>query len=69
MLRLWWRESATSERQPLATPLGSSVEAIEGVVLSSALGHAVEAGFLRVSPVVQLPKKGRPKQPGSLARR
>ncbi len=34
------------------------------VVLSSALGHAVEAGFLRVSPVVQLPKKGRPKQPG-----
>lgn len=31
------------------------------VVLSASLGHAVEAGFLRVSPVTQLPKKARPK--------
>lgn len=31
------------------------------VALSASLGHAVEAGFLRVSPVTQLPRKARPK--------
>lgn len=33
------------------------------VVVSSALGHAVEVGLLRTSPIVALPKKHRPKQP------
>lgn len=31
------------------------------VALSAAMRHAVEAGYLRVSPVVQLPKASRPK--------
>lgn len=31
------------------------------VAMSAALGHAVEAGLLRISPISQLPKKARPK--------
>lgn len=35
------------------------------VCLSAAMGHAVESGLLRVSPVTQLPKRGRPKATSS----
>lgn len=35
------------------------------VVLSGAMAHAVEAGYLRVSPLVGLPKLERPKAPTS----
>lgn len=43
-------------------PTGVSESTIHHVhvALSASLGHAVEAGFLRVSPVTQLPKKARP---------
>lgn len=44
-------------------PKGLSESSVHHVhaALSAALGHAVEAGLLRVSPIAQLPKKARPK--------
>lgn len=47
-----------------STALAESTVHHVHVALSAALGHAVEAGFLRVSPITQLPRKARPKASG-----
>jgi integrase len=48
------------EKKDGSTGLSESTIHHVHVALSASLGHAVEAGFLRVSPVTQLPRKSKP---------
>jgi integrase len=50
--------------EPFTQPLSERSVHKTHVVLGSALQHAVEMGLVRANPVLQIPKKNRPKQSG-----
>ena len=69
IVRLYDTLRTSGRRRPSSkegAPRGLSESSIHHVhvALSAALGHAVETGLLRVSPVAQLAKKSRPKASG-----
>jgi integrase len=55
-------KSRRKDAEPFTRPLSERSVHKTHVVLGSALQHAVEMGLLRANPVLQIPKKNRPKQ-------